>query len=107
MSYTQQLIEQGCPADTVMQFFAWHNQHPEIWKAFEIKTLELIKSGVSHFGAKAIAESIRYDESVKGGTDFKLNNNFVSYYSRVFVLKYPQHKDFFEFREIEGLKKAA
>ena len=107
MSYTEQLIVQGCPVETVKQFFAWHNANPDVWKAFEVKTLDLIRSGREHYGAKAIMEVVRFETIVQGGEDFKINNDYTAYYARIFALKYPQHEVFFEFRRIEGLKKAA
>jgi hypothetical protein len=99
------LIALGVPADTADKFLAWHRAHPNVWESFERRALELIARGIKRYGAKTIAEVIRYHDAIeRGKDDFDLNNNYVSYYARIFRLKHPQHKDFFEVRSVKGLK---
>lgn len=106
MDVRTQLIGQGIDAETVDSFLRWHSENPTVWKLFEEKSLELIQAGKTHWGAKALAEQIRYERAkTEGGQfgDYSVANSYVAYYARVFALKYPQHKDFFEFREVKGL----
>jgi len=74
-------------------------EHPVIWQEFKRIALRLIEKGVSRYGAKAIFEVIRYDMSIEGGTDFKLNNNYTAYYARKFIEQFPFHAGFFELRK--------
>lgn len=109
LSYPQAkagLLAQGVDAATADLFLSWVHLHPTIWKEFERKTLVLIAKGIPHYGAKAIAETIRYDRTIEKCCEFKMNNNFPAYLARLFILKHPQHKNFFEFRRIEGLQAA-
>ena len=101
------LLADGVSPTTIDIFLKWHQQNPAVWKAFESTALEAINAGFKRWGAKGIAEIVRWRLSLETKSDFKLNNNFVAYYARVFALKYPQHADFFEFREARGLKEAA
>ena len=103
-SYQTALEDMGVDSDTAAQFIGWHQRNPEVWKAFEAFALKLIARGMKHYGAKAIMEVVRYDQALKSSGEFKVNNNYSAYYARIFTLKYPQHKDFFEFREVRGLK---
>jgi len=104
------LLADGVDLKTSMLFLAWHDANRTVWKMFEAKALKLIASGKEHWGAKAIFEVIRCERAENEGGQFKdyaVNNNYPAYYARVFALKYPQHKNFFEFREVKGLKEAA
>lgn len=101
------LIDAGVPSDTAKQFLDWHQQNPQVWAEFEKLALRLIQAGRKKFGAKAIVEVVRFNRTIATKTDFKINNNYAPYYARIFVIKYPLHSDFFEQREIKGLKKEA
>lgn len=80
------------------KFVEYHLANPEIWKEFEALALKLIEGGVNHYGAKCIMEVIRYHRTVNTKGKFKIDNDFTALYARQFARKYPQHKDFFEFR---------
>lgn len=104
------LLADGVNIKTSLQFLAWHEANPSVWQMFEEKALNLINSGKKRWGAKAIFEVIRYERAEKEGgqfEDYAVNNNYPAYYARVFAMKHPQHKKFFEFREVKGLKEAA
>ena len=78
----------------------YDDEHPQIWLDFERIALEQIGKGYKHLGAKAIFEIIRFNSPAS--EEFpKLNNNMTFYYSRKFAEKYPQYKEFFEFRVIK------
>lgn len=103
-------LADGIDVKTSLSFLKWHDANPVVWKLFEQKALALVKSGKKRWGAKAIMQVIRYERAEKEGgqfDDYAVNNNYPAYYARVFALKHPQFKDFFEFREIKGLKEAA
>ena len=83
-------------------FLTYDEQSPEIWRQFEEISLDLIKRGYKHYSAYAILEVIRYHTGLRGGDDFKINNNYRSGYARKFLAKYPQLKGFFEIRTREA-----
>lgn len=98
----------GVPRTTIDEFLEYHRNNPAIWKGFERFSLEVWARGRKHYGAKAIMERARYELDIEqGNSEFKINNNFVSYYARIMLAKYPELKGFFEFRRVEGLKSAA
>jgi len=83
------------------KFERYHKENPEIWDQFKEATFALIKVGRKHFSADAILHSIRFNTVLRGGTDFKINNNYSSMYSRLFTANFPEHKDFFEQRKLK------
>jgi hypothetical protein len=93
----------GVAVKTARIFISYHQANPEIWKEFERLTLELINRGKKHYGAKAVMEVVRFNQLINGKGEFKVNNNFAAYYSRIFALKHKQYSSFFERREVKGL----
>lgn len=95
---------QGVDSRTAEKFLNWLRRNPEVWRAFQIKALQAIKRGFKRFGSKAIFEAARFDAQIQRRETFKVNNNYSAYCARLFELKYPQHKNFFEKRETRGLR---
>lgn len=104
------LVADGLNVETAYMFVQWHKANPIVWQKFERKALALIAKGKKRWGAKAIMEYVRFERAEEEGgefDDYAVNNNYPAYYARIFAFKYPQHKDFFEFREVKGLQRAA
>lgn len=80
-------------------FLRNHSMHPEIWIEFARLTLSLIANGRTHYGAKAIMEVVRFNTSIRGSGEFKVNNNHTAFYARVWCLTYPEYETFFETRD--------
>jgi hypothetical protein len=81
------------------KFDEYHKRNPQVYEAFRKYTLQAIQSGYKHFGAQMIIEHIRWRTAiVKGDHDFKINNDFASFYSRMFILEYPSYSDYFRTR---------
>lgn len=106
VSVAEFLMSQGVPWQTVEMFRRYHAENPGVWKSFEAFTLFAIEKG-KKVGAKAVYERVRWESEIERGDDFKANNNFCSYYARIFELKYPQHAGYFEKRKVTGLSRAA
>lgn len=99
--YRNALIAAGVNFFTADMFLTYHLKNPQIWKAFEARTLECIAQG-QRKGAKAIMEDVRWAEKVGS-----VKNEFISYYARTFAIKHPAHRDYFVFKEVKGLKERA
>ena len=80
------------------KFERYHAENPEIWEEFKKLCFDLIRAGRRHYSADGILHAIRFNTVIRGGKDFKINNNYSSMYSRMFTANFPQHKDFFEQR---------
>lgn len=92
-------------SDTLTKFINYLEEHPQIWQQFEKFALKIIASGQTKSSAKLIMERIRWEEEIENkNAEFKISNNFTAYFARCFILKYPENKGFFEFRELQGLQ---
>ena len=82
-------------------FKKFHYANPNIFAEFAKKTQQLVDAGHQHYGAKATFEAIRWDHdiSVKRTCEFKINNNYVSFYVRLLERVYPKYKDFYRKRK--------
>jgi|TARA_R100000084_G_C4567270_1_gene107460 hypothetical protein len=87
------------------EWWEWHKQNPKVWERFRDYTLEAIRSGRKNYSQWAVINRIRWNEEIetKGG-DFKISNNYISFYARLFHAKYPEHKDFFKLKPLKEEK---
>lgn len=89
------------------RFEEFHLTHPQVYLMFERFALALISKGHKKLGAKMIMERIRweihFENQVQDDKGFKINNDFVAHYARMFIKNHPKYKDYFEFRIIKSL----
>ena len=88
------------------KFTEFHNANPSVWKHFEKFALRAVvmaeKRGWNYVSADMIAHRVRWETNIEtSDLDFKINNNHVAYYSRLFQSHYPQFKDFFRNRSVK------
>lgn len=104
--YRKALLADGLDLDTVESFITYHEANPQIWHYFKHFAFQAIDKG-KKVGAKGIFERLRWQVEIESNGEWKVNNNFTAYYARIFALRYPAHKDFFELRKVTGLKEKA
>lgn len=84
-------------------FVVFHKENPNLYKEFEKQALRAINAGKKKISAKMIINYIRWNVFIESTDEnFKLNDAFGSYYSRLFVSIHPAHKDKFEFRKLRN-----
>ena len=81
-------------------FLKFNDEHPEVLTAFCRFTLQLIRAGREHGGAKMVMERVRWDSALgsREPDTFKVNNNFTAFYARAFHQLYSEHDGFFRTR---------
>lgn len=90
------------------EFEKFHSENPEVYDLFERFTLMVIQRGFEHYGAMSIFQRIRWHTDVETNDEsYKINNNHVPFYARLFMKNHPQHEGFFRTRksvadELEG-----
>src|SRR5690242_9286203 len=78
------------------KFCAYHQANPQVYESFKKFTLKTIKKGFKNYSSKGIMELIRWHSGISADRDvFKVNNNYSSFYARLFEKQHPKHKDFF------------
>lgn len=91
--------------DLKHRWWAFHRANPEVMDRFIQVAFELIKNGHKRYSSDGILHVIRYDlnKSRPNTNDqFVINNSWSAYMARYFIHLYPQHKDFFELRELKN-----
>ena len=85
-------------------WWSFHRQNPSVYAAFESAALRAIQRGKRKLSAKLICEVIRWEHWIdtKDATPFKLNNNYPSYYARLFMHYHPEYDGFFETRKLRS-----
>jgi len=78
------------------EWWLWHQANPLIWKKFEEYTLEAINAGKKSYSHWAIVNRIRWhcEVETKGGA-FKISNNHIAFYARLFHAYHADHAGFF------------
>lgn len=96
-------------AETWARFEEYFMGNPRVWTYFK-RFAAYAKAHNKKIGAKAIMERVRWEcdfgEEASAG-EFRVNNNYTSYYVRLLISQCPEFKGFFELREIHGLQKEA
>ena len=84
---------------TYEQWRDFHRENPIVFDLFVRFSREAARGGRRHFGARMIGERIRWYCAVETeGDEFKVNNNYWPYYSRLAMLVYPDLAGLFETR---------
>lgn len=82
------------------RFAGFHKEHPRVFMLFKVFALQLLQNGHKKIGAKMIMERVRW-ECFTGSKDmkgYKINNDYIAHYARLFAKEFPQYEDCFEFR---------
>ena len=92
------------PPMTVKQkWWAWHKENPHVYALFKRFTLQAISAGHKNLSAWLIINRIRWETSIETkGEDFKISNDYIAFYARLWRAKYPEHKDLFSIKKMIG-----
>lgn len=89
-------MEAKTKRELFLDFKKFHQDNPAIYKLFELFTKQAIGKGFKNFGGDFIMQRIRWETAVEtNGEDFKISNNMMAYYTRLFMSRNPEHDGFF------------
>lgn len=89
----QKVAENG---DIKAKWWDWHKLNPHIYKEFEYLTFQLIKNGVKKSSAWLVINQMRWNYAIQTkGDKFKISNDYIAYYTRLFQHYHPEHENFF------------
>ena len=84
------------------RWWEWHLNNPHVYQMFERFALEAIRKGHEHLSAWLIVNRIRWESTVvTRGEDFKVSNDFIAYYARLFHALNPEHAGFFKTHKLK------
>jgi hypothetical protein len=85
----------------MINFEKYNQENPQIYTEFKRLTNMLVSRGYKRVGSRQILEAIRWQTMISGNDDFKINNNYGAYYSRLFEKDYPWLEGIFEKRSLK------
>ena len=86
---------------TKERWWKWHKKNPHVYVLFEKFTFQALNRGHKHLSAWLVINRIRWETSIETeGEDFKISNDFIAYYSRLFMAYHPEYHGFFRTKEL-------
>ena len=84
-------------------WWEWHSNNPAVWYYFEKFAFDAVNRGTKKISHWLIVNRIRWEVFiVTTGSDFKISNDFIAFYARLWRIKYPQHKELFNTKRMHG-----
>jgi hypothetical protein len=85
------------------RFDEWHKNNPGIWEYFQRFSFEALQHGHKKISHWLIINRIRWEVFiVTTGKDFKISNDFIAFYARLWKKTHPQHKTLFNTKHMLG-----
>lgn len=84
------------------KWWGWHKENPHFYEMFERFALALISNGHSNSSAWLVVNRIRWETAMKTtGDEYKISNDFIAYYARLFHHDHPKHEGFFRTKKLK------
>jgi hypothetical protein len=82
----------------------WHQTNPEFFVLFERFTAEALRRGHKNLSGWLIANRVRWETSiVTTGNDYKISNDFIALFARLYMVRNQQHVGFFRTKRMKRL----
>ena len=84
-------------------WWEWHKANPQVWDYFERFSLEVVKMGRKKVSHWLIINRIRWEVYFETtGADFKISNDYIAFYARLWKKRHPEHADLFNTKKMIG-----
>ena len=85
-----------------LSWWRWHQANPHVYELFERFSLEAARHGHTRFSHWLVMNRIRWETTIDTtGVDFKISNNHIAYYARLFMARHPEHAGFFHTKKMK------
>jgi hypothetical protein len=89
-------------ASNRQRWLEWHRSNPHVYELFKEFTFQAIRLGHRRLSAWLVVNRIRWETTVEtNGGDFKISNDSIAYYSRLFMDDYPEFRGFFKTKPLK------
>ncbi len=77
------------------KFNIFHRENPQVYEYFVTFAMTLINRGYKRISGRLIIERVRYETMTEtvSNDGFKINNDHIAHYARLFIRQYPEHYD--------------
>jgi hypothetical protein len=84
------------------EWWKWHKLNPNVYELFKKFTFEAIDKGHTRFSHWLVMNRIRWETSIDTvGDEFKIRNDFIAYYARLFMHEFPEHNEIFAIKKMK------
>ena len=84
-------------------WWEWHKANPMVWEYFERFSLDVVRTGRKKVSHWLIINRIRWEVYFETtGADFKISNDYIAFYARLWKKRYPEHADLFNTKKMIG-----
>jgi hypothetical protein len=84
------------------RWLEWHRSNPQVYELFKEFTFQAIRRGHRRLSAWLVVNRIRWETAVEtSGGDFKISNDFIAYYARLFMDENPDFRGFFRTKPLK------
>ena len=81
----------------------WHTANPMVWKMFQQFVFQAVKMNRRKISHWLIINRIRWEIFIMTtGNEFKISNDSIAFYARLWMETYPEHKDLFNIKRMVG-----
>ena len=91
-----------------LKWWEWHKNNPQVYDKFKLYTFDAIRSGRKNYSHWAIINRIRWNAEIEtSGGDFKISNDYICFYARLFHAQFPEYEGFFKLKPLKEEKDIA
>lgn len=91
-------------ANLMERWWTWHQANPRFWELFEGYAKQAVKAGRVRFSAWMIVNRIRWYTTIEThGEPYKISNDFIACFARLFVYLYPTAEHLFQIKKAPRL----
>ena len=85
------------------EWWDWHKANPLVWQNFERFSNEAVNRGVKKISHWLIINRIRWEVYFETtGDEFKISNDYIAFYARLWQARHPEHRDLFTTKKMIG-----
>jgi hypothetical protein len=85
------------------EWLDFHRENPMVWQYFQKFAFEAIAKNRKKISHWLIINRIRWEVYIiTTGEEFKISNNFIAWYARLWIETYPEHKTLFNTKRMIG-----
>jgi hypothetical protein len=86
------------------KFYDYHNENPHVYKEFEDLSNQAWENGRRRYSGWTIINVIRWNFDITTtGKPFKISNDYIAIYTRLFNLRNPEKVGFFELKQCKRI----
>ncbi len=91
--------------ELLQRFAVYHKKNTSIYHDFKELAFQMISADRAKYSAWVVVNVIRWRRDSKSNNKlFKINNDFIAIYARMFAVEFPQYKDFFVTRKMKPIR---